>query len=102
MFTALQNTTFQVTYPAQSFDNTPFASAGLGSTQSFLHRLGLESPANKPTNSVHFSLPPSGVNQSSTATAEVPEEGVMFNPKFEGAGKLIVRAQTPLLPTCWS
>lgn len=99
MFMTPQSATSQGSYPAPGSGNAPFASAGSGSTPSFLHGLGLESAANNPADSVSLSLPPSRINQSSTAMAEIPEESETFDPKFEEAGKLIAYAQTLSLLT---
>ncbi|KAF9649631.1 hypothetical protein BDM02DRAFT_3142281 [Thelephora ganbajun] len=72
----------------QSAASQPAYSAS-GSTSSFLHGLGLESPVNGPTDPVSLSLPPPRVNQNLTTVAESPEENETFDPKVEEAGKLI-------------
>lgn len=95
-----QNTTSQPTYPASGSGNIPFTSAGSGSTSSFLHGLGLESPASGTTDSLSLSLPPPRVNQNSTATTEAAEENEAFDPKSEEAGKLIAYAQRFPIPAC--
>jgi len=94
VFMTSQSTTSQPTYPTSGSGNVPFTSAGSGSTPSFLHGLGLESPANDPTDSVSLSLPPPRINQNSMTAAETAEENETFDPKGEEAGKLIAYAQT--------
>lgn len=87
-----QNPTSQPTYPASGSGNIPFTSAGSGSTSSFLHGLGLESPTGVATDSLSLSLPPPRVNQNSTTSTETTEENEAFDPKGEEAGKLIAYA----------
>jgi len=93
VFMTPQSAASQPTYPASGSGNVPFTSAGSGSTPSFLHGLGLESPANDPTDSVSLSLPPPRINQNSMTTAETAEGTETFDPKGEEAGKLIAYAQ---------
>lgn len=95
-----QNSTSQPTYSASGSGNIPFTSAGSGPTSSFLHGLGLESPASGTTDSVSISLPPPRINQNSTTVTETAEENEAFDPKGEEAGKLIAYAQIFLNPTC--
>lgn len=89
MFMTPQSATPQPTYPASGSGNVSFTPTGSGSTSSFLHGLGLESPANGPTDPLSLSLPPPRVNQSSTAITETAEDNEAFDPKSEEAGKLI-------------
>ena len=89
MFMPPQSTVSQPNYAASGSGNVPFTSAGSGSTPSFLHGLGLESPTNVPTDSVSLSLPPPRINQTSTTMTETSEENEAFDPKMEEAGKLI-------------
>ena len=98
MFMPPQSAGSQQTYTASGSGNVSFTSAGAGSTPSFLHGLGLESPTNVPTDSVSLSLPPPRINQTSTTMPETPEENEAFDPKMEEAGKLIgsVQALAPL------
>jgi len=100
MFMTPPSTTSQPTYPVSGSGNVSFASAGSGSTPSFLHGLGLESPANGTTDSVPLSLPPPRINQSSTAATETAEENETFDPKSEEAGKLIGYVQMMFILTC--
>ena len=94
MFMTPQSATSQPTYPPSGSGNVSFTSAGSGSTPSFLHGLGLESPASGTADSVSLSLPPPRINQSSTTMTETAEENDAFDPKSEEAGKLIGYVQT--------
>jgi len=84
-----QNATSQPAYSTSGSGNIPFTSAASGPTSSFLHGLGLESPASGTTDSVSLSLPPPRINQNSTTVTETAEENEAFDPKGEEAGKLI-------------
>lgn len=99
MFMSPQNAAPQPTYPAPGSGNVSFTQGGSGSTPSFLHGLGLESPVNGPAESVSISLPPPRINQSSTTITEAAEENETFDPKGEEAGKLIAYVQTPRFMT---
>lgn len=88
VFMPPQGATSQQTYSASGSGNVPFTPTGSGSTASFLHGLGLESPTNVPADPVSLSLPPPRINQTPTTTVETPEEET-FDPKMEEAGKLI-------------
>jgi len=81
MFIASQSAHSQATYPAPASSNVSFTSS---STPSFLHGLGLESPANDSTDQVSLSLPPPRINQTTSA-----KESETYDPKIDEAGKLI-------------
>jgi hypothetical protein len=100
MFMTSQSATPQPTYPASGSGNVSFTPTGSGSTPSFLHGLGLESPASGHSDSVSLSLPPPRTNQSSAAIAETPEDNEAFDPKGEEAGKLIAYVDMLAIPTC--
>lgn len=100
MFMPPQSAASQPTYTASGSGNVSFTSAGPGSTSSFLHGLGLESPTSVPTDPVSLSLPPPRINQTSTTMAETPEENEAFDPKMEEAGKLIGFVRVFVLPMC--
>lgn len=100
MFMTSQPATSQPTYPPSGSGNISFTSASSGSTPSFLHGLGLESPANGTTDSVSLSLPPPRINQSLTKTTETAEENEAFDPKGEEAGKLIAYVETLAVLIC--
>ena len=89
MFMSAQSATPQSAYSASGSGNVSFTQTGSGSTPSFLHGLGLESPTNVTTDPVSLSLPPPRINQTATAAVETPEENETFDPKMEEAGKLI-------------
>jgi len=89
MFMSPQNATSQSAYTASGSGNVSFTQGGSGSTPSFLHGLGLESPTNVSTDPVSLSLPAPRMNQAPTTTVETPEENETFDPKMEEAGKLI-------------
>ena len=89
MFMPPQSAPSQSTYSASGSGNVPFTQGGSGSTPSFLHGLGLESPTSVTTDPVSLSLPPPRINQTPTTTVETPEENEAFDPKMEEAGKLI-------------
>jgi len=89
IFMPPQSATPQSTYSASASGNVSFTQGGSGSTPSFLHGLGLESPTNVSTDPVSLSLPPPRINQTPTATVETPEDNETFDPKMEEAGKLI-------------
>jgi hypothetical protein len=93
IFMTAQSTVSQPTYPASGSGNNPFTSAGPGSTPSFLHGLGLESPTSVTTDTVSLSLPPPRNNSTSTTAAETAEENETYDSKMEEAGKLIRSAQ---------
>jgi len=88
LFIAPQSAASQTTYPGSTSGNGPFTSASSGSTPSFLHGLGLDSPTNDPTDQVSLSLPPPRINQSTAAVLETSEDEA-YDPKVEEAGKLI-------------
>lgn len=89
MFMAPQSATSQTTYPTPAAGNASFTPASSGSTPSFLHGLGLDSPTNGPPDSISLSLPPPRINQTTTPASEPPEDNESYDPKFEEAGKLI-------------
>lgn len=89
MFMTPQSATSQTNYTASASGNVSFTSAGSGSTPSFLHGLGLESPTAGPPDSVSLSLPPPRVNQATTPANETTGDNESYDPKFEEAGKLI-------------
>ena len=93
LFMAPQTTGSQTAYPTSAPGNVPFAQTNSGSTPSFLHGLGLESPANDPTDPVSLSLPPPRINQTTTAVLDTSEDNETYDPKIEEAGKLIAYAQ---------
>ena len=94
MFITPQTAGSQTTYPNSASGGVSFTSGGSGSTPSFLHGLGLESPTNDPTDSVSLSLPPPRINQNTTTALDHPEEDEAYDPKIEEAGKLIGYALT--------
>ena len=91
IFITAQSAAPQATYPTSASGNVSFSS-GSGSTPSFLHGLGLESPANDHTESVSLSLPPPRINQTTTTALETSEDDEAYDPKIEEAGKLIAYA----------
>jgi hypothetical protein len=89
LFITPQSAAPQTTYPTSASGNVSFTSAVSGSTPSFLHGLGLESPANDHTDSVSLSLPPPRINQTTSTVLETSEDDETYDPKIEEAGKLI-------------
>jgi len=89
MFMPPQTATPQSTYTASGSGNVTFAQGGSGSTPSFLHGLGLESPTNVTADPASLSLPAPRLNQTPTTAVEASEENETFDPKMEEAGKLI-------------
>lgn len=88
LFMNPQNATSQAIFPTAP-GSVPFTSTGSGSTPSFLHGLGLDSPPNGPSDPIPIPLPPPRAKPAPTTMAENPEGEEVYDPKFQEAGKLI-------------
>ena len=93
LFITSQSAASQSSYPASASGSVPFTPTGTGSTSSFLHGLGLESPTNAPTDPVSLSLPQPRINQTTATVMDTSEDNETYDPKIEEAGKLISYAQ---------